>query len=212
MKQKPIHLQPDKNYLLKLYLGVLFGLFIPGIWLVPIVGLASFKIGGVAAGVGGAIVAVITVAAITYSVVAAYYRCLHYEIRPDEVIVYKGLITKTVKHVPFRTITNLEVTRGLVDRLLGLGSLSIQTAGASGTIRPEEKLVGLSDVEDVYEYVAQQLRRFRSALSPTQAGDEISPPLVPVEQELLTAILHEIRAFRVEFEQFQDYVANNTLR
>ena len=36
-----------------------------------------------------------------------YYRSLSYEIRDDEVIVHAGIWTKSVKHVPYRTVTNL---------------------------------------------------------------------------------------------------------
>ena len=62
-----------------------------------------------------------------------YYRSLSYEILEDEVIVRAGVLTRTVKHVPYRTVTNITVKQGLVDRWLGLGTLEIQTAGMSGT-------------------------------------------------------------------------------
>ncbi|MFN2224011.1 MAG: PH domain-containing protein, partial [Candidatus Promineifilaceae bacterium] len=57
-----------------------------------------------------------------------YYRSLRYEVMADEVIVRAGIVTTSVKHVPYRTVTNITIRRGLMDRwLFGLGTLNIQT-------------------------------------------------------------------------------------
>lgn len=91
-----------------------------------------------------------------------YYQSLHYEIHEDEVIMHVGVITKTVKHVPIRTITNLKVKRGPFDRLFNLGTIDIQTAGRSGENGAEESLVGLSDVREVYNKITSKLRMVRT--------------------------------------------------
>jgi putative membrane protein len=127
-----------------------------------------------------------------------YYRSLRYEIQDDEVVVYAGIWTKSVKHVPYRTVTNLQVKRDVVDRWLGLGTLNIQTAGMSGQTGVEERLVGLSDVQEVYEVVAEELRRFRGGMAPTQADVEVEPEAVP--QGSLGEILAELRAIRKSLE------------
>ena len=102
-------------------------------------------------------------------VIPPYYRSLQYEIHDDEIIVRAGVITKTVKHIPFRTVTNLEVKQGPFDRLFGIGTLNIQTAGMGGTSAAEESLGGLRNFQEVYDQVAAELRRYRAALAPTQA-------------------------------------------
>ncbi len=128
-----------------------------------------------------------------------YYESLHYEIHEDEIIVRAGILTKSVKHVPFRTVTNLTIKRGILDRWLGIASLDIQTAGMSGsTGEPEQSLVGLEDVQQVYDMVVTALRRFRGTVSPTgesaDAGGSTS-------SEALNAILGEVRAIRQALEQ-----------
>ena len=120
-----------------------------------------------------------------------YYRSLSYEIQDDEVIVRVGIITKAVKHVPYRTVTNLTVKRGIFDRwFFDLGTLNIQTAGMSGNTGAEEALVGLSNYDEVYEMVATELRRFRGGMAPTAAEVEVDSP------DALNAILGEVRAIR----------------
>jgi membrane protein YdbS with pleckstrin-like domain len=127
-----------------------------------------------------------------------YYRRLAYEIQEDEVIVRVGIWTKSVKHVPYRTMTNLTVKRDILERWLGIGTLNIQTAGMSGTTGTEEKLVGLTNVEEVYEIVVTELHRFRGSMAPTAAGVEGEPAVSTTDT--LSAILSEVRAIRRAME------------
>lgn len=125
-----------------------------------------------------------------------YYRSLRYEIRRDEIVVEAGIVTKSVKHVPYRTVTNLQVARGPFDRLFGLGTLKVQTAGMSGQSGVEESLVGLSNVNDVYQQVGATLRRFRGAMAATAGSDDEGPDEGPLQ-----AILTEVRAVRQLLER-----------
>jgi len=94
-----------------------------------------------------------------------------------EIYVKKGLINVTQKHVPFRTITNISSRAGPIDRLFGIGTVEIQTAGfsggASGQGGPEEKLEGITFFEEVRDFVLQELRRFRD---PYVVGTEVVHP------------------------------------
>jgi len=132
--------------------------------------------------------------------VVPYANSLKYEIHEDEVIVNAGVFTKSVKHVPFRTITNISVKRGVLDRMLGLGTLHIQTAGASDSSgRPEASLNGLENVQEMYELVAKALRRFRSGMTPTSADSDQEIPAGG--QETLAALLEEVRAIREQMSK-----------
>ena len=123
-----------------------------------------------------------------------YYHSLRYEIHEDEMIVNAGIVTKSIKHVPFRTVTNLTVKRGLFDRWFGIGTLDIETAGMSGTQGvPEQSLVGLENPQEIYEMVVTALHRFRGGMAPTNAEEE-APMAAP--SETLNAILAEVRAIR----------------
>jgi membrane protein YdbS with pleckstrin-like domain len=129
--------------------------------------------------------------------IAPYCNRLRYEIHPDEVIVYAGLVTKSVKHVPYRTVTNLQVLQGPFDRIFGIGTLNIQTAGMSGQQGAEESLIGLPDFQEVYAIVADALRRFRSAMAPDQAGEELAPA---ADGGVMAELLAEVRAIRIGLE------------
>jgi membrane protein YdbS with pleckstrin-like domain len=124
-----------------------------------------------------------------------YFRSLRYEVLEDEVIVHVGILTHSVKHVPYRTVTNITVKRDIFDRwFFNLGSLNIQTAGMSGQSGAEEKLVGLENVQEIYEMVVAELRRFRGAMSPTTVQDETLP-------DGTSALLIEVQTIRQLLEE-----------
>ncbi|MHA1907842.1 MAG: PH domain-containing protein [Candidatus Thorarchaeota archaeon] len=118
-----------------------------------------------------------------------------------EIYVQKGIVTRTKKHVPFRTITNIASRAGPLDRLFGIGNIEIHTAGQSGGSQysqggPEEKLEGIVFYEEVRDFVLNELRKFRT---PYVTGTEIPSPddfLAPssdsIDDEILM-VLQDIR-------------------
>ena len=195
-----ISLQPNVRYMYKLFVGTL----ILGILVIAFSGWMGYIIGREEGGVSGGskgfwigfLINLIWLVP-SLAIIPGYYRSLRYEIRRDEVIVKAGVITKSVKHVPFRTVTNLKTKQDPLDRLFGLGTLCVQTAGMSGQSGAEESLVGLPIFEDVYDQVAGALRRFRGSMAPTQAEEETEGG----EYELLASILTELQAIRDVIEE-----------
>jgi len=190
--------KPDPRYLIKVCLGIAvagvlaiggtiaFALVIPDRDATVIFGLMAL--------------AEVVVWILALVLAAPYYHSLSYEIQDDEVIVHVGIVTHSVKHVPYRTVTNITVRRDVLDRwFFGLGSLHIQTAGMSGQSGAEERLVGLTNVQEVYDLVATQLRRFRGSMSPTAA--EVEPEPEGASGETLAAMLSELKAIREAVER-----------
>jgi membrane protein YdbS with pleckstrin-like domain len=112
-----------------------------------------------------------------------YVRSIEYSVISEtgktmpEIYVKKGIVSVTRKHVPFRTITNISTTAGPLDRLFGIGSVEIETAGYSGQRRgPEEKLSGISFYEEVRDFILQELRRYRGQYA-------LTTEVVPREEE-----------------------------
>lgn len=163
-------------------------------------GILSFLIGLDDPGAGLVVIGIALVGDALFWVIGMilsvpYFRSLRYQIMEDEVIVHVGIVTHSVKHVPFRTVTNITVKRDIFDRwFFSLGSLSIQTAGMSGQTGAEENLVGLENVQEVYDLVVAELRRFRGAMPPTTVQEE--PPA-----NGSAALLAEVQAIRELLEK-----------
>ena len=133
-----------------------------------------------------------------------YLRSIEYSVLSDagevskEIFTKKGIINITRKHVPFRTITNISSRAGLFDRMFGIGSIEIETAGYSGTTSSaEEKLEGIPFYEELRDFILRELRKFKD---PYVTGTEIirqEEEAVPrdddtLEDEILL-VLREIR-------------------
>jgi len=110
----------------------------------------------------------------------AYVGTIEYSVRAQsgeampEIYVKKGLLTRTIKHVPFRTITNISSVAGVFDRMFGLGSVHIETAGNSAQEGgPEEVLEGIVFFEELRDYILTELRKFRD---PYVIGTEVCYP------------------------------------
>lgn len=190
-----ITIRPDKRYRTKLYIMsniiTFFMLFFIPIMLIN-AGGNFFVFALIGCGTGFVLLQMII-----WFFVNLYFNTIVYEIKSDEIIVRAGFFTKTVKHVPFRNITNITTTRDIFDQFLGIGSLSVQTAG-SGTAIPEERLAGIIDLQTLYNHVAGELRRFRNTTNPNQSD---SAKATPNEGRVLIAILQELRAIRQEMNK-----------
>ncbi|KXH69979.1 MAG: hypothetical protein AM326_01425 [Candidatus Thorarchaeota archaeon SMTZ-45] len=122
------------------------------------------------------------------------------EVMP-EVYVKKGIITVTEKHVPFRTITNISSKAGPLDRIFGIGSVEIETAGFSGGAqagaKPEEKLEGLQIFESVRDFVLRELRRFTGQyVTGTEVIFPTEQPVPRMDDTLEDEILITLRQIR----------------
>ena len=49
---------------------------------------------------------------------------------PDYLLLRDGVISREEKHVPYKTIQNVTVSQGIIERMFGLASVSIQNAAA----------------------------------------------------------------------------------
>lgn len=58
------------------------------------------------------------------------YRNYWYAPLPDVLVVGRGVLFKTRTYIPYGRIQNVNVTRTLLDRLLGLSRVTVDTAGA----------------------------------------------------------------------------------
>ena len=125
-----------------------------------------------------------------------YVRTMEFQIGEKEVIVKKGIINKTEKHVPFRTITNVSSRYGIYDRLFGIGTVEIETAGKSGQqTGPEEKIEGINNYFEVRDHILEVLRQFRHQYATATEVPEPTEPISyerPFEKELLDE-LREIK-------------------
>jgi len=80
-----------------------------------------------AAAVAGAVV----LAAFAYEV--AYYRRFDYELTEDTLDISSGVISRREREIPYRRIQNVDVSRSVIQRAIGVAAVDLETAGGSST-------------------------------------------------------------------------------
>lgn len=97
-----------------------------------------------------------------------YVNTMEFRLLDKEIIVKKGVINKTEKHVPFRNVTNIASRYGIYDRLFGIGTVEIETAGKSGQQTSAEATIeGIPNFFEVRDLILERLRKFRGQYATT---------------------------------------------
>ena len=131
------------------------------------------------------------------------FKRYRYDLLDDEIVVHAGWLVQKVRHVPYRMVTNIEIKRGLLDRWLGIGNLNIETAGNSDpNQKAEAQLLGLADVDSVYEEVAACLRAFDEAQQRPTWERSRRPVTAAADgdDDVLQAILAELKTMNTKMK------------
>ena len=86
------------------------------------------------------------------------YNRWFYEFTPDQLIFERGIIWKKYTNIPYERIQNVDITRGIVARILGFSTVNIQTAGFSYTPNRNAFAEGYIPAVSVEE--AEKIREF----------------------------------------------------
>lgn len=118
---------------------------------------------------------------------------LQYIVHEDRVKINKGILTKTQQNIPFRAITDFALVRTIYDRMLGIGSIKIQTAGQSHTPTGYEgKLGGLLE----YDKWHSELREKVKSLHPISGSITLSETAKRPDTAILEQVLIELKEIR----------------
>jgi len=128
--------------------------------------------------------------------VYAYVKRIEYSVMGGsgdtmpEIYTKRGIITITKRHVPFRTITHVQTRRGVFDRIMGIGTVLIETAGGSaspqlpglaslifqrlgGSNKSEERVEGIRFHQELRDFILREMRDFGSTPLPHEHSDRV---------------------------------------
>ena len=139
------------------------------------------------------IVSLLTFLAFPVTMVALYikFRTLRYRFDDEGVWRRQGLLWRREVNVAYRRIQDIHLTNGLIQRWLGLATVSIQTAAGSAT--PEVTIEGVLEAEALRDYLYTKMRGVRDGSSRAAShGDTGSQEIAATPDETL-ALLTDIR-------------------
>ena len=73
------------------------------------------------------------------------YNRWFYEFTKTELRLEKGIIWKRYSNIPYERIQNVDITRGILARILGFSTVNVQTAGYSGGYQRGGMGAGMSE-------------------------------------------------------------------
>ena len=125
-----------------------------------------------------------------------WIKNLSYFIRDDRITIQSGILTKKEKNIPYRSITDFVLVRGPFDRILGIGTIKVQTAGQS-TEGYEGNLSGLLDYKPLHADLREKLK----FLHPISESATTSEPIKQTNDSVLIQILEELKEIRKNTEK-----------
>jgi membrane protein YdbS with pleckstrin-like domain/DNA-binding XRE family transcriptional regulator len=107
---------------------------------------------------------VINIFVYIYNVI--YWKSFTYMISEQYIRIHSGVFTKSKTTIPFSRIQNINLTQGVFDRMFGLHTVKIETAGKSagqqqgGPIRPEGYIPGIKDPSNIVQIIDKLIHKY----------------------------------------------------
>lgn len=114
------------------------------------------------------------------------YETLRYQIDKSGVSVRWGILFRRDIHLTYRRIQDIHLTRNIVQRWMGLATVTVQTA--SGGVGPQMTFEGILEAEPLRDFLYRQMRGARGEADDAVDG---AVPLTGGDEGL--ALLQEIR-------------------
>ena len=128
-------------------------------------GMSLFLAGAVL--VGSALVLTVLLIGIVMLVYWLSWRCLTYSLTDQEFNLFSGVFSKKRSHVPYKRVQSVDMRAGLLQRIVGVCTLEIDTAGGSSN---KAILVPYLTKSDAEALRAELFLRKKAALSGAGAG------------------------------------------
>jgi len=144
------------------------------------------------------IVAVMSLFAFPVTILALWikYRTLRYRFDVEGVWRAQGILWRREVNVAYRRIQDIHLTSGLIQRWLGLATVSIQTA--AGSANPEITIEGVLEAEALRDFLYTMMRGVRdhgtgAALRAAALAPAPGAAAVHVPDDEALALLTDIR-------------------
>lgn len=101
-----------------------------------------------------------------------YWKNYRFELLDDKIVVHSGVIGRRKAMIPYERIQNVNVVKGILERIYGLSSIQIETAGGAGggpgngfyaaKSLAEGTIQGLVETEQMEKFILKKIKASRS--------------------------------------------------
>ncbi|PSQ46214.1 hypothetical protein BRD15_09665 [Halobacteriales archaeon SW_6_65_15] len=91
----------------------------------------------------------------------AYYRRFEYELTDEGLEIASGVVSRRNREIPLGRVQNVDISRNLVQRALGIAALDLETAGG-GQTEASLRYVGYDEAKRLQREIQQRKRRLEA--------------------------------------------------
>ncbi|MCK4668444.1 PH domain-containing protein [Candidatus Dependentiae bacterium] len=130
-----------------------------------------------------------------------FFKTLKYEIDFESVKSQKGVFWKKSTTIPFRQITNVDITQGPVEGFFDISHVHVQTAGAGGQqgVRAEIVMLGLKSPLEIKETIMTRIKESKLGLHVVKESSVSTG--VKKDNKVLKDILNELKEVKKLLEK-----------
>jgi membrane protein YdbS with pleckstrin-like domain len=197
--ERAFRTDPELKRLYQVYLVLaVFGGFLW--WMIPVSAFAVMSWADAGVIVAPSLLVLLGIVLVfTLYWIPKFVGSISFVLEDDNITVTKGVWWKTKSLVPYNRITNINIYQGPISRHFGLGKLSIQTAGFSGTSSgggkvAEAVIFGIKNFDEVKDVVM----KFVKGVKPEAVEAEVEGRF---SESINQQILSELRKIRRSLEK-----------
>jgi hypothetical protein len=147
-------LDPKQLWVLRIRFAIAALVLAPGlVWADVMIARERWAPGGLAGGI-----AALLILFLVWFMPRRRYRAWGYDLGEDELVVKHGLLVRKTTVVPFGRVQHIDIAQGPIERIFGLTTLVLNTAGTRGSA---VRLPGLvqGDAERMREHIRAKIRQ-----------------------------------------------------
>ena len=133
------------------------------------------------------------ISAIVYVFLHLAYQSFTYELNEKEIVIREGVITRKTTVIPYGRIQDIRSERSLVERMLGLASIDIETAAASNQRASTVQIPGIANKD---AFISELMMRSEKSRG-TGVGEGEAKPTT---EQMLGEMLKELKALSFKIE------------
>ena len=125
----------------------------------------------------------------------AYYRRFEYDLTDDGLEIASGVVSRRHREIPLGRVQNVDISRNVVERALGVAALDVETAGGGAT-EASLRYVGYDEAKRLQREIQRLKRGESGAEAAGERRDEAEDLLFELQTEelvLLSALSFDFR-------------------
>ena len=146
----------------------------------------------------GVMVLVVVVFAVVFLVQWLSWKHLSYELLPEEFNLYSGILNKKRRHVPYQRVQSVNQQAGVLQRILGVCDVKIDTAGGASNDAIMLKFVQTSEAEALRSEIFRRKKILLAGGAVDEFGNAFVSGMV-VPSAWMMANAGDERAVRIAF-------------